>query len=1044
MKLIWKLAIPQIIIVACLGLISYFVIDSSFVDMREEHVRDVIENRFQLIDNGIVNSSRQSVYEASLFVQLPAVQEAYEKALSGGNGYDIENPDPYAAEYQEAREHLRRELQPMLDSYSETTGEKLQLHFHLPNGLSLARMWRDGTVGNDGKGNDISDDLRSYRSTVLYVIEHGTPALGLEPGSGGFAIRGVIPVTSPDGAFLGTAEVLQDFNPILDAATEEGKVYIALYANEELREFSPELNNPEKYPQTGDFIRVVESKDGSLEPLITAELLARGRDGIFFEEKGNMTLATYPLSDFRGNQVGVIICAMNTEAASSLANTAASVMTAMLVGMAFLPIIALLILSRRLVERPLKMIKSKIQDIAEDRADLAEQIYTRQKDEIGKLAGQFNTLTAKLNAILHERQEMVHWYKSILDAIPLPITVTDAEMKWTFVNKSVEEFLGTKLDDMLGKPCSNWDAHICKTPDCGIECAKRGIKETFFKQKGRSHKVDVEILRDLQGEIAGFIEIVQDITQIEEMARHEAEANAASRAKSDFLANMSHEIRTPMNAIMGMTSIGISSGDIERTKYALGKIEDASVHLLGIINDILDMSKIEAGKFELSEEEFSFEKMLQRVVNVTAFRMDEKKQEFSLNVDPNVPSVLIGDDQRLAQIITNLLGNAAKFTPTEGSISLNARYEGEENGYCKIQIEVVDSGIGISREQQARLFKSFQQADSGTSKKFGGTGLGLSISKSIVEMMGGQIWVESELDKGATFAFTVLMKCGDQQRYELNVKETNWRNLRILAIDDDSGILGYLKNFVENYGAQCDIAMCGSEAMEHVERNGAYDIYFIDWKLADIDAVHLTKVLKAQELNKSKIVIAMVSSVEWEDIEDNAKKAGVDKFIAKPLFPSMLVDTINVCLDIETLDAAATAQDADGAGGRFDFAGHTLLVAEDVDINREIMSALLEETGVSIDFAENGTLTVSMFEAQPEKYSLILMDIQMPEMDGYEATQAIRNSGYESAKSIPIVAMTANVFREDIEKCLSAGMDDHIGKPINTEELFSKISKYIT
>ncbi|MCL1805756.1 MAG: response regulator [Clostridiales bacterium] len=1036
MKLVWKLAIPQIIIVVCLGLISYFVIDSSFISTREQYVRDVIENRLQFITGEIEASARKSVNETSVFVNLPAVIQAYELALSG----DID--DPWSPESQAARELLRRELAVMLDSYYDATGERLQLHFHLPNGFSLVRLWRDKNTRIDGEWVDISDDLRSYRTTVLDVLRSGEPSLGLEPGSGGFAIRGVIPVLGPDGALLGSAEVLQDFDPILEAATEEGKVYISLYANVELLEFSVELQDADKYPRKGEFVRVVEAKDSGVDALITPELLEKGRSGILFEDYGTVTLATFPLASHRGEQVGVIICAMETETVSGIINTAVLVMGCMLVGMTLIPIVVLLIQIRRLATTPLTMITTKIQDIAEDRADLTEQIPSSQKDEIGELAGWFNTLTAKLDAILQEHREMSHWYKSILDATPLPITVTDADMNWTFVNTAVEEFLGTKMEDMLGKPCSNWDAHICGTEDCGIACARRGLKETFFKQKGRSHKVDVEVLRDLHGETAGYIEIVQDITQIEEMARHEAEANAASQAKSEFLANMSHEIRTPMNAIMGMTAVGKSAPDVERARYALGKIEDASVHLLGVINDILDMSKIEAGKFELSEDEFNFEKMLQRVVNIISFRVDEKKLKFSLYIDEGIPAILVGDDQRLAQIITNLLGNAVKFTPAEGSVSLSATLEGEAEDLWEIRIEVADSGIGISPEQQARLFQTFQQADSGTSKKFGGTGLGLSISKSIVEMMGGRIWVESQLDQGATFAFTVRMRRGDPHSYELSVKETNWSGLRILAIDGDSGVLSYLKNLIERNGALCDAATCGADAMELVHRNGAYDIYFIDWKLADIDALQLTRGLKAIEPGKSKIVITMISGSEWGDIEESARSAGVDMFLAKPLFPSTLVDTINGCLDIGAAAGAAAGQLIE-AGERYDFSGKVILIAEDVEINREIMSALLEETGVAIDFAEHGELAVSRFREQPGRYDLILMDIQMPEMDGYTATRVIRALDVPRAEEVPIIAMTANVFREDVEKCLEAGMNDHIGKPINTDELYKKISEYI-
>ena len=1034
MKLAWKLAIPQLIIVVLLGLISFFVIVSSFEYTREQHVRDVIENRIQFIVSEIEINSRKSVYETSLFVNLPAVIQAYELALSG----DID--DPYSPESQAARELLRSELAVILDSYYNVTGERLQLHFHLPNGLSLVRLWREKNTRINGVWVDVSDDLRSFRTTVLDALETAKPSLGLEPGSGGFAIRGVIPVIGPDGRLLGSAEVLQDFDPILHMAAGDNKIFISLYANIELLDFAVELQDSDRHPPRGNFVRVIDSKNSLLESLITPELLNRGKSGIMFEHHDMMTLATYPLDNHRGEQVGILVCAMNTETVSNITNRAVVIMACMLVGMTFIPIAALLIRITRLATRPLNMIKLKIQDIAEDRANLTEQIPSNQKDEIGELAAWFNTLTAKLNTILTDREEMAHWYMSILDAIPFFISVQDKEMKWTFINSPLEQYLNRKREAIIGMPCNQFGTNICNTDNCAIACVKRGLRQTRFTQDGTSYLVDTKIIKNLHDEITGFIEVIQDITQLEIMAKQQAEAEAASQAKSDFLANMSHEIRTPMNAILGMTAIGKSANDIDRTKYALGKIEDASMHLLGVINDILDMSKIEAGKFELSEVAFSFEKMLQRVINIISFRTDDKKQKLNVYIDQEMPPVLLGDDQRLAQIITNLLGNAAKFTPTGGSVTLGARLLSEKDGLCEVQIEVTDSGIGISPEQQARLFHSFQQAESGTTRKFGGTGLGLSISKNIVEMMGGRIWVESELDKGATFKFTVRMQRGDQAQFQLGSTETCWNDVRVLAVDDNHGILGYLKNFVERYGARCDIATCGADAMELVHKNGAYDMYFIDWKLADIDSLQLTSGLKAMEPEKSKMVVAMVSSFSWGDIEERAKNAGVDRLLSKPLFPSELIETVNGCIDVGK--SAAKLPEGEDNEQHFDFRGYTILIAEDIAINREIMSAVLEETGVGIDFAENGVIAVSLFKENPDKYSLILMDIQMPEMDGYDATLAIRSLDFARAKDIPIVAMTANVFREDIEKCLATGMNDHIGKPIDMADLYRKINKY--
>ncbi|MCL2665701.1 MAG: ATP-binding protein, partial [Defluviitaleaceae bacterium] len=325
----------------------------------------------------------------------------------------------------------------------------------------------------------------------------------------------------------------------------------------------------------------------------------------------------------------------------------------------------------------------------------------------------------------------------------------------------------------------------------------------------------------------------------------------ASKAKSNFLANMSHEIRTPMNAIIGMTNIGKSSDDIERKNYSLLRIEDASHHLLGVINDILDVSKIESGKFELSPTEFNFEKMLISVVNISTFRVDEKNQKLTVYVDRNIPKLVYGDNQRLAQVITNLLGNAVKFTPDNGFISLKTYFVGEENGVFEIKVSVTDTGIGISPAQQTKLFQSFHQAESHTSRKFGGTGLGLAISKSIVEMMGGRIWVESELGKGASFIFTFKVRCGESIASDLEQKKIDWAKLRVLAVDDDKYILQDFKGIMEKFGAHCDVANNGDDALKLLENNEPYNMFFVDWKMPGMDGIELTKELK-DRMTKTK------------------------------------------------------------------------------------------------------------------------------------------------------------------------------------------------
>ncbi|MDR2965062.1 MAG: response regulator [Treponema sp.] len=521
-----------------------------------------------------------------------------------------------------------------------------------------------------------------------------------------------------------------------------------------------------------------------------------------------------------------------------------------------------------------------------------------------------------------------------------------------------------------------------------------------------------------------------------------AKATSANKAKGEFLSNMSHEMRTPLNAIIGMTRIGKNSEQLDRKDYSLSKIEDASVHLLGVINDVLDISKIEANKFELSPVEFNFEKMLQRVVNVIHFRLDEKNQKLSVYIDKTIPKIINGDDQRIAQVITNLLSNAVKFTPDEGSITVNARFLGEDNGFCVIQVSVKDTGIGISPDQQKRLFQSFMQAESSTVRKYGGTGLGLAISKSIVEMMGGKIRVESEMGKGSSFIFTILVGRGEEKTQEIPPSNVNMNNARILVVDDDPFILEYISEIIHGFGGKCDTALSGKEALKMAKENQPYDIYFVDWKMPDMDGIELTEILKSQQTGTSEnSVIIMISAAQWNDIEPEAKKAGVDKFLSKPLFPSSVADTINECFGIELQKKQTAQQTIDGI-----FKGHCILLVEDMEINREIILTVLEPTGLEMYCAENGAQAVKMYNEDPDKYEVIFMDVQMPEMDGFEATRRIREIEKElgkTSKRTPIIAMTANVFKEDIEKCISAGMNDHLGKPLDFDDVIEKIHTYL-
>jgi len=657
-----------------------------------------------------------------------------------------------------------------------------------------------------------------------------------------------------------------------------------------------------------------------------------------------------------------------------------------------------------------------------------------------------NAINLRDNAA-REKDKQNIYNRLLLEAFPSTLFVLDMELRYTIGTSSLickrfdftdeKELTGLAFSEIISRTADNaWAERTlenCRLVlESGVPLAYNDCIVFQDREQMDVNAVITPAFNDLK-ELWGVVLLLHDVT---ELMRMKEKAEDAARAKTNFLANMSHEIRTPLNAIIGMTAIGKTSGSIERKDYCFSRIDGASNHLLGVINDILDISKIEANKLELSAAEFNFEDMLRRVVNVVSFRVDEKQQEFTVHIDRAIPKFLIGDDQRLAQVATNLISNAVKFTPEGGSIGLRTKLLRKDKGLYTIQIEVTDTGIGLSDEQKERLFTAFQQAESSTTRKYGGTGLGLVISKNIVEMMGGQIWVESEPGKGSKFTFTVELAKG-QERSPDAYGTIDWQNMRILTVDDDPDVLTYFSEIMQGFGSRCDTAKSGEDALALVEKNGDYHFYFVDWKMPGIDGIQLTRALKNRHSAVGSVVI-MISSYDLSMIEEEAKKAGVDKFLTKPLFPSSIVDIIAECLGSALLQTRVKSEDETP-----DFAGHRILLAEDVEINREIMISLLEQTHLEIDCAENGAEALRMFGEAPAKYSLIFMDVQMPEMDGYEATRRIRMLKNSYAKDVPVVAMTANVFREDIERCLEAGMNAHIGKPLNFDEVFAILKKYL-
>ncbi|MDR2193167.1 MAG: response regulator [Treponema sp.] len=518
------------------------------------------------------------------------------------------------------------------------------------------------------------------------------------------------------------------------------------------------------------------------------------------------------------------------------------------------------------------------------------------------------------------------------------------------------------------------------------------------------------------------------------------EAIAASRAKSDFLSRMSHEIRTPMNAIIGMTTIAKKTSDPERLQYCLSRVDAASKQLLGLINDILDMSKIEANKLDIVPKEFDFEKMIQNAVNVMHIKFEEKHQKLIVDFDALFTRSIVGDELRFSQVLLNLLSNANKFTPEDGTIIIKIVHTPVDDTHLKLRVEVADTGIGISPDQQAKLFHSFEQADSSITRKFGGTGLGLALCKKILRLMDGEIWIESEVGKGSAFIFELTLPWGTALTKELELVPSE--HIKALVIDDSQDVLEYFAHILSSFSIPCDTALSGAQGIELVKQNydkgHSYTIVFVDWKLPYENGAEVIR--EIQRLDKN-IASVLISVADWADIEGSISPAiTIDHFLPKPVLPSTVYNTI-VNLSNHTGIVEQKAPFNIDLTGKLE--GKLLLVAEDIEINQEILSSILEETKVSFEFAENGIKAVDKFKEKGEKYDLILMDVQMPELDGLAATQQIRALGTEAAATIPIIAMTANAFNEDINACLAAGMNGHLAKPIDISELMKTLSEYL-
>ena len=528
------------------------------------------------------------------------------------------------------------------------------------------------------------------------------------------------------------------------------------------------------------------------------------------------------------------------------------------------------------------------------------------------------------------------------------------------------------------------------------------------------------------------------LAQQQELSEALAAAEQASKAKTVFLSNMSHEIRTPMNAIIGLNSIALNEPDVpEQLQEYLLKIGVSAQHLLGIINDILDMSRIESGRMVIKSEEFSFAKNLEQVNTIISGQCADKGLRYDCRTIGKVDDYYIGDGVKLKQVMINILGNAVKFTPEGGTVTFLIEEGARFSGQATLKMTISDTGIGMSEEYLPHIFDAFSQEDSSSTSRYGSTGLGMPITKSIVELMNGHIEVASEKGVGTTFTVTVTL--GESARKDGGIlpEELDPEKLSVLAIDDDPIALEHAQIVLRQAGISCETASSGAEALEMVKvrhaRREDYDLILVDWKMPDMDGVETTRQIRSVVGNETPIII--LTSYNWDDVAAEARSAGVDTFVAKPLFTGSVLDEFQEAFKGKRLAEAAPP---------VDLRGRRVLLAEDVEVNAEIMAMVLSMREIKVDVAENGRIAVDAYCAHPAGYyDAILMDMRMPEMDGLTATRTIRASGREDAASIPIIALTANAFDEDVQRSLQAGLNAHLSKPVEPDDLFATLESLI-
>ena len=642
--------------------------------------------------------------------------------------------------------------------------------------------------------------------------------------------------------------------------------------------------------------------------------------------------------------------------------------------------------------------------------------------------------------------------RSVLDTSPVAMVIEDLDGNLVYCNRQLEDLLGAPREVLydLSDAHSYWVDPVAKQrfKQAIAQGDVHNFETDFRRADGGVRNLLLSAIKLQHGERILQVEWYFDMSARklaeEEVIKAKEIAEQATRAKSDFLANMSHEIRTPMNAIIGMSHLALRTELDKRQRNYIEKVHRSAENLLGIINDILDFSKIEAGKMSVEQIPFRLEDVFDNFISLVGLKAEEKGLELLLSSAPDLPTSLIGDPLRLGQVLVNLGNNAAKFTET-GEIVVGAELVGEADGRVELHFWVRDSGIGMSPEQLGRTFQSFNQADTSTTRKYGGTGLGLAISKTLVELMQGRIWVESEPDQGSTFHFQAWFgrQAVVQTRRMFSADEL--LGLRVLVVDDNASAREILSSMARSFGLEVDVAASGPAALRmlaDVERRAlTYDLVLLDWKMPGMDGVETLHQMRSGTLNQAPSVI-MVTAFGRDEAREAALRheIAVPHVLTKPVTPSTLLEAIGEVRGHRARATRQTERGEDSAADMARLAGTRVLLVEDNDMNQELAVELLASAGIDVVVAGNGQLALDLL-AHDRAFDGVLMDCQMPVMDGYTCTGLLRAQACFA--SLPIIAMTANAMTGDRELALESGMNDHISKPLNVAAMFATMARWI-